>query len=234
MSLSVVFPYTKAYGDFATAYAESIHRWEPTVQVVSINTETEADYRYTRALNAGAKQAVGDWLLFSNDDILCTGKFLRQVEQFERGSIYGMELRQKTKAGWGADVEYLYGWILLMHRELFEDVGPFEEFYLHAGFDDIDYCWRAQQLGYGLVVAPLPFVHLADQPGGKHRRYEVPGYREQMARSKRFFIGKTNLIGRGYSQEQASSILSTAIERDNGLSMQEAFAHITGSAKGNS
>lgn len=190
MKLSVIFPFTKAHGDFASPYTESLHKHEPSVEVIGFNTEGEADYRYTQALNLGARRATGDWLLFSNDDVLCTGPFLHLVEAMSPRKIYGMELRRKTRSAWGADVEYLYGWILLMHRELHQVVGPFEEYYLHAGFDDIDYCWRAQKAGFGLAVAELPFIHLADQPGGKHRRYEVPGYKEQMARSKEFFLGK--------------------------------------------
>lgn len=195
MKLSVVFPYTKAYGDFASPYTESLHKHEPEAQVVAVNTEAEADYRYTQALNQGAKRATGDWLLFSNDDVLCTGPFLHLLQRLSHKKIYGMELRRKTQAAWGADVTYLYGWILLMHRSLHEVVGPFEEHYLHAGFDDIDYCWRAQQAGFGLEVAELPFIHLADQPGGKHRRYTVPGYKEQMARSKEFFLAKVAAQG---------------------------------------
>ncbi|MBX3046989.1 MAG: hypothetical protein KF698_08345 [Anaerolineales bacterium] len=189
-SVSVIFPYTKAFGDFAAPYTESIHNHEPEVQVVSVNTEGEADYRYTQALNQGAMLATGDWLLFSNDDILCQGEFVEMVKGLDPNKIYGMELRRKTQEEWGADVEYLYGWILLMHRSLFKAVGLFEEQYLHAGFDDIDYCWRVQQAGFGLEVIDLPFIHLADQPGGEHRRYTVPGYRDQMARSKEIFLAK--------------------------------------------
>ncbi len=190
MKVSVIFPYTKAFGDFATPYTESIHKYEPDVEVIAVNTEAEADYQYTKALNQGAQRATGDWLLFSNDDILCQGPFVKQVMALSERRIYGMELRRKTKQGWGANVEYLYGWILLMHRSLHREVGPFEEYYLHAGFDDIDYCWRAKQAGFGLAVANLPFIHLADQVGGQHRRYTVPGYKDQMARSKEFFLSK--------------------------------------------
>ncbi|MBX3004569.1 MAG: hypothetical protein KF821_01930 [Anaerolineales bacterium] len=211
MKLSVIFPYTKAYGDFATPYTESIHKHEPAVQVVGVNTEGEPDYRYTQALNQGARQAAGDWLMFTNDDILCQGEFVELVSGLDPNNIYGMELRHKTKEEWGADVEYLYGWILLMHRQLYDGVGPFEEQYLHAGFDDIDYCWRAKQAGFGLEVIDLPFVHLADQPGGEHRRYTVPGYREQMARSKRFFLAKVNLAARGYTKDQSSALLMAIV-----------------------
>lgn len=227
MRISVIFPYTLKFGDHATGYEASLRQHEPEVEIVKVCTDGEADYRYTAALNAGARQATGDWLLFSNDDVLCQGKFADMVEKLDRGTIYGMELRQKNAAEWGADVNYLYGWILLMHRDAFNVVGPFEEFYLHAGFDDIDYCWRAQRLGFGLAVAPLPFVHLADQPGSHHRRYTVPGYKEQMARSKKYFIGKINLLSRGYTDAQASEILAIALAAPQAeKTVEQAFAEL--------
>lgn len=146
-------------------------------------------YGYTAALNEGAGQAVGDWLFFCNDDILCTGQFAEMVHSLSPKKVYGAELRHKSK-DWGLEFDYLYGWFLLMHRSLFEKVGPFEEYYLHAGFDDLDYCWRAQQAGYKLEVLKLPFLHLADHPGFVHRRMEVPGFQENMRRNKEFFLAK--------------------------------------------
>lgn len=201
--ISVIFPYTLKFGDFASGYISSLRRHEGDIDIVKVFTGNKASYNYTTALNVGAKQATGEWLLFSNDDILCTDKFTHLVEGFDRNNIYGMEMRRKTKAEWGADVEYLYGWLLLMHRSLFDAVGRHDEGYVMAGFDDIDYCWRAQQLGYGLKVVDLPFVHLADRPGGTHRRYTVDGYKEQMVLSKARFLAKVATAEEQHAEQQA-------------------------------
>ncbi len=203
--ISVIFPYTLKFGDFVSGYIGSLRRHERNIDVVSVFTGNKANYNYTAALNAGAKQARGEWLLFSNDDVLCQGKFAQLVEGLNRNNIYGMELRHKTKAEWGADVEYLYGWILLMHRSLLDAVGWHDEGYVMAGFDDIDYCWRAQQMGFGLQVVDLPFVHLADQPGGTHRRYTVDGYKEQMALSKARFLAKVAAAEEQHAAQQAKA-----------------------------
>lgn len=201
--ISVIFPYTLKFGDFVSGYIGSLRRYERDIDVVSVFTGNKANYNYTAALNAGAKQARGEWLLFSNDDVLCRGEFASFVEGLGHNNIYGMELRRKNKVEWGADVEYLYGWILLMHRSLFDAVGWHDEGYVMAGFDDIDYCWRAQQLGYGLQVVDLPFVHLADRPGGTHRRYTVDGYKEQMALSKARFLAKVAAAEEQRAAQQA-------------------------------
>ncbi len=155
-----------------------------------IRIDPKGHYNYMAALNAGARFATGEWLMFCNDDVLCTGDF-NWLEGLNQVGVYGAKLRHKDKVKFGADVDYIYGWMLLMHRRIWMAVGKFDEYYQHAGFDDLDYCWRAKQIGTKSVeVKPWPFVHLADQPNNFHRRMTVDGYKENMERSKAHFIEK--------------------------------------------
>ena len=206
--ISFVIVANSDWYDFATPYVKSIRKHEPKVEIVLVDNgskkpyekikdyqlvrlETERDYNYMKALNSGARHTSGDWIVFSNDDVLCCGKFVDRIVGLPQKCLYGMEIREKP-ANWGLGVgfKYVYGWLLIMHRAVWDEIGEFDEYYLHAGFDDIDYSWRCQRAGIPLKTVPLPFLHLADSPRGYHRRVEVDGYRENMYRSKMYFLEK--------------------------------------------
>jgi len=193
--ISLIIVSNMRFGDYVGPYIESVLRYEPETEIIITDLTKEGNrYNYHRGLNSGAKRAKGDWLIFSNDDVLCTNSFSEMIENFDKNCIHGKELRRKTEEKWGFSVEYLYGFILVMHRSLFEKVGEFDEVYGHAGFDDIDYCWRAQEMGFNLQAhEDLPFLHLADLPGASHRRYLISGYSENMKKSKEHFLEKTKV-----------------------------------------
>ena len=206
--ISLIIVAQNKWQDYATPFIGSIYRhagWEVEVVLVDngspdpyqkeqfsevIRLDPDENYNYMKALNAGARAASGDWLVFCNDDILCTGPFSDQINSLPKDFLYGNEIRQKSRA-WGLEFQYIYGWMLIMHRTLWEDVGPYDEYYLHAGFDDLDFSWRSQRAGYALRKLELPFTHLADLPGGIHRRYKVSQYTNNMSRSKAHFLKKS-------------------------------------------
>lgn len=206
--ISLIIVANNTWGDYATPYIESVLRHEPSTEIILVDNgspapysisdryklvrlDPEENYNYMRALNAGAKLATGDWMIFSNDDVECHGAFADVIQKQSCNGLYGMEIRSKP-ARWGAGHEfcYIYGWLIIMHRTIWEIVGEFDEYYLHAGFDDLDYSWRCQEKGIPVKVLDLPFVHLADQPDNFHRRMTVDGYKENMERSKAHFIKK--------------------------------------------
>lgn len=209
--ISFIICANNKWGDFATPFINSIYNWHSVwsgIEVVLVDNgspipypgeqpywtlrlEADENYNYTKALNVGAGATIGDWLVFCNDDILCTGPFVDDIISLPKNFLYGNEIRQKNKA-WGLEFQYIYGWMMIMHRSLWDAVGPFDEFYKHAGFDDLDWSWRAQQEGYSLHQLELPFIHLSNLPGEIHRRHTVPGYEQNMARSKAYFLEKIN------------------------------------------
>ena len=109
---------------------------------------------YAKAINFGVNYTprICDWLIIINNDVLCTGKI--DTAKLDKNTIYGAKKHER----WGR--EWLDGWIFVMHRDLLEDVGEFDENFKVAAFEDADYCFRAQDKGYKVEVIDLPFIHL--------------------------------------------------------------------------
>lgn len=73
------------------------------------------------------------------------------------------------------------GACLVTRREVFEQLGGFEEKYLSVNFNDIDYCLRASARGWSIVWTPhANLVHDESASRGHHRKTEEQArfYRE--------------------------------------------------------
>jgi GT2 family glycosyltransferase len=207
--ISQVIVANNNWGDFATPFVDSVLKHYANTEIILVDNgskkpykkdpryklirlEAETNYNYMKALNVGMRETTQDWMVIGNDDVLCTGPFFKKITSLPVNMLHGPEVRRK-KAYWGIKKSffYLYGWIIIMHKSVYKKIGDFDEAFLHAGFDDIDYSWRAQQLGIHLnVIDDIPFVHLADMGDQQHRRREVPGFHENMAKSKEHFVRK--------------------------------------------
>lgn len=89
----------------------------------------------------GGRQLVEDAEYFPSDIDTFAEKFGKDNE----GQIY--------HTGW------LCGSCLMMTRKLVDDVGEVDERFFPGGYEDNDYCLRAQLLGYKLLIAGDLFVH---------------------------------------------------------------------------
>src|SRR5260370_157618 len=67
--------------------------------------------------------------------------------------------RRQEWAGRAMQVDRLTGFCLLVRRQVFEQVGGFDEQFGLGFFDDDDLCVRAREAGFGLLVAEDVFVH---------------------------------------------------------------------------
>jgi len=199
--ISVIIPAWTDKGDYLTPYINSIRTHEPKVEILVIDNASKKpvspskDYRlfrreipmgYASALNYGADNSRGDWLIFSNDDCLCTGSFKKLIHSLDKLTLYGAEIRHK-KPAWGADITitYVYGWIQIMHRTVFELVGRFDEYLTGFGLEDINYGWRAGEHDMPIEAISLPFKHLET-----HRRCETETFTDEMNEAKKYFIEK--------------------------------------------
>ena len=127
----------------------------------------------SEAQNIGLAHSNADWFLVLDCDVLCTGKFIDFVAGLKPG-IYGKHLHEKHHKLFEGVYPWLDGWIYAFPREVCEVIGGFDENFQGSGFEDADFCWRAQNLAYPVRLADLPFIHLAT---GQKREIS-DGYKE--------------------------------------------------------
>jgi len=95
-----------------------------------------------------------DWLVITDTDVLCLGKFLAKIESFDPGCIYGQQMFIQGALQW------FDSWLMCISWKVWDEVGRFDEdFKLTGAFQDLDYCIRTKRAGFGLQPAVLPFTH---------------------------------------------------------------------------
>jgi glycosyltransferase involved in cell wall biosynthesis len=58
------------------------------------------------------------------------------------------------------DRTYAIGANMGFRREVFDAIGGFDESFPHAGADEVDFCWRAQDAGYAVTLVPDAQMHV--------------------------------------------------------------------------
>jgi GT2 family glycosyltransferase len=126
---------------------------------------------FPRACNQGAARADGDMLLFLNNDIIIKGDYITPLEKAladNPHSLAGPQLAN-VDTGWNVFgdklISYLIGWCMAMPKEIFDDLGGFDERYTPAYYEDVDLCYNALQSGYDLQQVWVPLQHLGEQSG---------------------------------------------------------------------
>jgi len=140
---------------------------------------------YARANNQGYKISTGDHICFLNNDTVVNpgwidrlAAHLYNVPLPKMGIVGPITNSSNGKQAYGhiSDPEKwylenkgrwshtgrLYGWCLLMHRNLLEDIGVFDEQFINS-HEDNDLCLRAQLAGYSLVIAFDTWIHHTGQ-----------------------------------------------------------------------
>jgi glycosyltransferase involved in cell wall biosynthesis len=154
----------------ANGFAERL----PGLRVVAALEKSGPAY----ARNFGAAEARGEWLLFCDgddvvaDDWLATMSRALETECFVGGrlKVTGINDRRAIDSRPGImDLENegvlrTHGFLawcssanMGIHRALFLQVGGFNE--EMPALEDMDFCWRVQQLGVELVAVPASYVH---------------------------------------------------------------------------
>jgi len=204
--ISVIITSFTDFGDYTTPLIASMRLMEekPFELIVIDNGSKDpyprGDYTlarfdnpisWSRMLNYGASLAAEDWLCFLNDDVRCFGRFVDIIEDMNKHGLYGSKLKTKppTWQNMGIEIKYIPAWMLVIQKSLYNKIGGMDEWYPKAGVDDIDFCWRADQLGIPLVEVKFPFAHLAFE---KRRRTKWFGFDKQMKKSIDYFRNKVN------------------------------------------
>jgi len=174
-----------------------------------------ADNRgFPAACNAGMKLARGNTVLLLNNDVLLTPNWLtnlleclhvsvnigmvgpmtnyasgRQKIQENYTTMEDMIARYNVgKKGTYTEVQRLIGFCLLFKREVMERIGLLDERFSPGHYEDDDYCYRAREAGYRLMMAEDTFIfHHGSASFGKKSSEE---FRAIVERSRQLFIAK--------------------------------------------
>jgi GT2 family glycosyltransferase len=117
--------------------------------------------------NFGASQATCDWIAFIDDDCIPGERWVENL----RSSLGNAVLAEgkticpcKTNHPLEEIVENLTGGLLwscniAIHRDLFSRLGGFDEDFLEAGGEDLEFAWRLRQNGICAIFAPEAVVY---------------------------------------------------------------------------
>jgi GT2 family glycosyltransferase len=181
MNTAVVIVGIDQWEEFTKPLIESIQKYED-VPIVVIDNASGSGYKlirteripYAAAINVGMETANADWTIVLNNDVLCQGPFSESLEWMNSGALYGNQLITYKGFRW------LGLWLFAISRHVWEMVGRFDEQFEVCGFDDADFCIRAQRIGISIEKCNLPFWHA----WGK-TRWGIPGYPEIRAENKK-------------------------------------------------
>lgn len=183
---------------------DSVRRYEPDVPMIVIDNGAHPAYpndervnivriprtSYPAAMNAGIGVAPPSiYYIVINNDVLCTGKFVEQVTEQNQLNLMGNWLNSKFGRKW------IDSWHWSIPMFVWDTVGKFDENYEICGFEDADYCFRAEQAGFNVRQSNHPFVHLAGRI-----RWTLDGYGDQRRRNLNYLMDKFGLREQGWHE----------------------------------
>lgn len=112
---------------------------------------------YTRATNLGISKSLGEFVVLLNNDIILLDQKHNQwidmlLEPFSdpKAGITGPLMLHDDYA----DRDVMIFFCVMIRREVFSQIGYLDEIYSPGGGEDIDFCVKAQDLGWKQVVVP--------------------------------------------------------------------------------
>lgn len=147
--------------------------WKDIIGERLVILKNRTNLGFSVACNQGAARADGDTLLFLNNDIRIKGDYITPLEKALADNPYSLAGPQLANfdTGWNVFgdqlISYLIGWCLSMTKEVFNDLGGFDEQFSPAYYEDIDLCYNALQKGYELQRVWVPLDHIGEQSGGQ-------------------------------------------------------------------
>lgn len=180
----------------------SVRHYEPDVPIVVVDNAADPPYPadervqvvrtrrlgYAAAMNTGISVAPESaYYIVVNNDVLCTGEFVRQVLEQPQHVLAGNHLNNKFGRRW------IDSWHWSIPKAVWDVVGKFDEGYKVAGFEDADYCFRAEKKGFLVRESKQPFKHLVGRI-----RWTLPNYGSQRHENLNRLIRKFDLEKDGW------------------------------------
>jgi GT2 family glycosyltransferase/acetyltransferase-like isoleucine patch superfamily enzyme len=170
--------------------------------VAIISNETNRGF--AAACNQGLQRAKGDYLLVLNDDTeVSEGWLSRLLGTLQRypqvglvgpvsNYVAGEQLVKESydhRLHWGQtqEVDGLIGFCLLMRREVYSEIGGFDERFGLGNFDDNDFCLRASLAGWQMRIVRDCFVY---HKGGQTFQRLGIDYAESLKQNEALFREK--------------------------------------------
>lgn len=180
---------------------------------------------FPAACNAGLKLAKGDALLLLNNDVVVARNWLDNMlscldhspetgivgpcsnyvsgRQQSPGAYASLEefqpwaeQRNRPDPSQWVALERLVGFCFLFKREVLERIGYLDERFSPGHYEDDDYCYRARQAGYSLMMAGDTFVH--HHGSASFKKQDSAALRELIERNHRKFMEKWGIDPRQY------------------------------------
>lgn len=145
----------------------------PTVKVLT----NEKNLGFTRSVNNGFRKTKSDLVVLLNNDVSPKKNFLKPaVKHFQNEKVFAVTLNETTsswpKVSFSGKLQYTRGeekdrprysaWAsggsAVFRREIWEELGGFDEIYSPGYWEDIDIGWRAWKAGYFIIWEPAALV----------------------------------------------------------------------------
>ena len=117
--------------------------------------------------NHGACHAIGEWLAFLDDDCIPDEKWLDEIARVTPASeviegktvCFGRTNHPLEEIVENVTGDLLWSCNLAIRRDVFEQLGGFDEDFLEAGGEDLEFAWRIKQMKLRVSYAPEAVVY---------------------------------------------------------------------------
>ena len=120
-----------------------------------INNETNEGF--AKAVNKGIKQSKYPNIMVINNDITFLQRNWMTIVCDNLSGIVGLEKL------YSEGVDFVTGAFMAFKKELYDKLGGFDERFFFA-YEDVDFCYRSQIMGYPIIHLPLPMKHDYNRP----------------------------------------------------------------------
>lgn len=177
------------------------------------------------ACNKGLAVAAGDQLMLLNNDCRVTPRWLSQLttalqsssdigivgpitnyasgqQQVDTGLSDPEELTEyarvfnRTDVSKWAEVKRLIGYCFLFKRSLYDRIGKLDEGYSPGHYEDDDYCFRAVQAGFRLLICGDTFIYHKGSASFKEKHTEE--WERIIEKNRKRFIEKWDIDPRQF------------------------------------